>query len=103
MSCGLLQLIKRDNTVIQERPRIDRGLHPVWVTVKQTHAECVFHISDYLRDRGLRDGEFPGSLSHATAPGHSEQDMKIPQLHATAHALLVPIHRATHQKMLCRH
>src|SRR5215470_16596649 len=92
--CGLFQLIEGDNATIQKGLRIDRGLDAARVTIEKAYAECVFHVGDRLRDCGLGHGEFCSSLAHAAAPGHGQQDMNIVQLHATAHALLIPVHRA---------
>src|SRR5436309_10425383 len=94
MPCRLFQLIEGDNAAIQKGLRIDRGLDAPRATIEKAYAECVFHVADRLRYRGLGHGEFCSSLAHAAAPGHGQQDVKIVQLHATANALFIPVHRA---------
>src|SRR5262249_29136058 len=95
--------IKCDNAAIEKNLRIDRGLDSTRVTIEEAYAECVLHVGDRLRYRGLGHRELCSSLAHAAAPSHGQQDVKIVQLHAMAHASFIPVHRAAHQKTLWRH
>src|SRR5713101_1793279 len=54
---GLPQLVERDVAAIEQRAPINRGLDTLWATVEETHTECVFHVGDRLRYRGLRHRE----------------------------------------------
>src|SRR5438876_5940310 len=67
---GLLQLIERDETAIEKRARIDRGLDALRATIKETHSERIFHIGNRLRYGGLRNRKLIGSVSHAAASRH---------------------------------
>jgi hypothetical protein len=63
------------------------------VAIQQTHAEYMLKIGDDLRHDWLRNGEMPGCLRHASAFGHSEQDMEVTELDAPTDAVR-PFHLA---------
>src|SRR5437762_8867563 len=88
ISDRLLQLIEDSNAPPYESAAIHRRLDALRVAIEQSHAECVFKISDHFRNGGLRNTQLLRRLCHAPTLDNREKYMQIAQLEPAANLAL---------------